>query len=649
LNLPQVPAYGAGPFAGASVAAVLCLLCLTIYIIYPRYRPLRSLSLFYLALFAYFVGFFIYVFQASTASILWGYRLMLIGLAWLPVSWVWLTLSLRGEEPGWAAYTILLWATLISLVVLAVNHPLVLGEPLITLERAGVLRPSSLVVRPFIYAVDLMVIVFYIYAYWWRWRPASGLPAYLKALVAGLVLWFMGGLHDAAYSLAISFTLDQPILWLASIWLSLWLGAATALRWREMDRELATYRGQLEELVEERTSELQAEVVVRQRAESALAQLAAGVAHNFNNVLMAIVGNAQAAHAKLQNPAPSPDPARAYLDNIIEAVRGGRDVVNRLYRYVDKSGGVEPRREVVDLVEMLGSFISMVRRMWPEVAKGSLRVEVSLEPEIYVEGVWGELLEVFLNIVKNSVEACAGQGRLAINSRREDQWAVIDFIDDGQGAEQETLAHFFDPFFTTKGVGGQGLGLAVSQGIIKSHGGMVSAFSRPGQGATITVRLPLTKRRPQVPLLPPEGGETKDTMVMVVEDESLVAMGIGAVLEQGGHQVVSTATLAQGMAAMEEQMPDVVLCDLGLPDQTGWKVVERLRSQGAKLGQPGLPIIVLTGWSASQLGPDEDRPAIEGLLQKPVVRTELLSTVGAVLANLSQDSPPGSPPDSRHD
>jgi hypothetical protein len=234
----HVPEYSLAPLMGVVINGVLALLCLAAFSAYRSYRPLKSLALFYVTLTGYFLGFTIYGYQFSERAIIEGYRLMLFSLCFAPVAWVWFALHLQGARPGPWAWASLAFAGLMAVVLLLSDHPAVLGPPLSYLPLAGVWRPSSLWFKPILYAFDLLVVLITMFFFWFRWWPAPGKPAYVRALVAGLALWFLCGLHDTAYTLKLPYTLGQPITWLGSVWLSLCLAVSIAFHMRALEDAL---------------------------------------------------------------------------------------------------------------------------------------------------------------------------------------------------------------------------------------------------------------------------------------------------------------------------------------------------------------------------------------------------------------------------
>lgn len=372
----------------------------------------------------------------------------------------------------------------------------------------------------------------------------------------------------------------------------------------------------------------------RRRGEEMLRQMAAGVAHNFNNVLMAVLGNTQAAMAELAGgagPAPSPSAAGVMrlLENVVAGAAAGRDMVKRLGSFVDSESGERPEQEPLEIGELLRTAWRMARAVAPAGTAEGVRCRWRLAPGLYVRGARGELVEVFLNLIKNAMEAMGPDGDMTVEAASQGGEVMVQISDSGPGLAADVRARLFEPFFTTKGVAGQGLGLASSQGIVHAHGGRIQVASPPGAGAAFQVLLPAAgpeavRCAGPAQTAPPGGGR-----VLLVEDEAIVAMGLAATLEQAGHRVRQASGVSRAAAALAEECFDLVLCDVGLPDGSGWDVVRALAERDAARDGGATPLVFLTGWSESQL-PDqhvESGPLPLEIIHKPVERSELLAVV----------------------
>lgn len=382
------------------------------------------------------------------------------------------------------------------------------------------------------------------------------------------------------------------------------------------------------------------EVEERKQAEESLRQLASGVAHNFNNSLMAISSNLQAAQGVLRKGGALSD-AQTFLTNAWQSASSGREVAQRLTRAVvgetapQKSGGL------VDIGKLINQAQNIARLTWAR-SDQPLEFSAEIEPDLWVRANRGELIEVFLNLFKNSLEAMASGGCLQVRAVRQEQCIAVEVHDDGPGIAPDIQKRLFKPFASDKGVRGQGLGLAVSRGILQSLGGSIVCQSQPGHGTTMIIELPAGPDRPPqitepaAAANPPQGAGRR---VLLVEDEGLVALGVSAILRQEGYQVWQAQDLADAGDALTKARPDLVLCDFGLPDGNAGDMHQIAQHWSGESGETEPVFIVLTGWSEAQLTGD---PALLSFapfawLQKPVDKQELLDALRQALQSDAHD------------
>jgi len=216
-----------------------------------------------------------------------------------------------------------------------------------------------------------------------------------------------------------------------------------------------------------------------------LGQLAAGVAHEINNPLGAVL---MYAHLSLEE-MEAEDARRKNLEKAVTEATRCKNIVRGLLDFARQS---EPNIEESDVDEILKRTLSLLEN---QALFQNIKITTTLSaslPRAMMDS--GQIQQVFTNIIFNAAEAMAGEGELAVVSRTTpgDEWVEIEFTDTGCGIPRENLEKIFDPFFTTKEVGrGTGLGLAVSYGIIARHKGTIEVESEPGKGTTFIVRLPL--------------------------------------------------------------------------------------------------------------------------------------------------------------
>ena len=226
------------------------------------------------------------------------------------------------------------------------------------------------------------------------------------------------------------------------------------------------------------------EQLARSEKLSALGQLAMGMAHDFTNLLQAILG-----HTQLIAHEPSPERLQRGLSTIEQAVRDGVETVGRIRRFARRD--VDRRLERVDLRDVVRQAIEIVRPRWSQSdLKGTpitVRQQLDTVPGIQARGA--ELREALINLVLNSVDAMPQGGSITLETRHEGDWVLLSITDTGTGIPPDVRRRIFEPFFTTK-ESGTGLGLSIVSGIISSYGGTIDVDSELGRGTTFTIRLP---------------------------------------------------------------------------------------------------------------------------------------------------------------
>ncbi|MBI4461926.1 MAG: response regulator [Acidobacteria bacterium] len=322
--------------------------------------------------------------------------------------------------------------------------------------------------------------------------------------------------------------------------------------------------------------QLEQKVVQRERL-AALGQLISGVAHELNNPLTAVAGYAQL----LQQHKLSEGVRRELTRLAQEAGRASRIVKNLLLFARPR----KPERQRVDIQPLLEQCLQF--RAY-ELAVQNIAIEQQFASDL--PAVWADphqLQQVFLNILLNAEQAIRSirdRGRIILrtHSLKDPARVRAEITDDGPGISPEDLAHVFEPFFTTKeAYEGTGLGLSVSQTIVKDHQGEIYAESHGGGGTTFAVELPtLPGPRPVTPgrqraALQPVA-ERRQPQVLVVDDEESVAQLIGDVLRQQGCQVQLRTNSQQALQDALSQEFDLLICDIKMPAVDGETFHRRL-------------------------------------------------------------------------
>jgi signal transduction histidine kinase/CheY-like chemotaxis protein len=354
------------------------------------------------------------------------------------------------------------------------------------------------------------------------------------------------------------------------------------------------------------------EQLVRSERLRVAGELASGIAHEFNNVLSAILGRVQLLRLRAREGALSPEELQAGFGVMELAARDGAETVRRLRQF--GNGEVADAAESVDLDAVIREASEFTRPRWKNAAEGGgVHIEVSLEssPSAWVRGNASQLREVFTNLILNAVDALPRGGTVRLRTRVQDRSVTAIVEDDGVGMTPETLQRVYEPFFTTKGAQGTGLGLSVVYGIVQRHGGQLAVRSHPGRGTRIEVSFP--RAAAAQPPAPPEASAPVESLsVMVVDDEPEVRALLVDILAALGHRAVGHGS---GESALEGFQPgrfDLVLTDLGMPGINGWQLSQSLRAK-----DDGVTIAFVTGWG-EELDPERVRLAgADAVVAKP--------------------------------
>lgn len=393
----------------------------------------------------------------------------------------------------------------------------------------------------------------------------------------------------------------------------------------------------MSEDLERRVAELSAELraaAERLRAAEALHQaqkmdalvaLAGGVAHDFNNVLQAIVGFATLLEDGLAD-------RPADLESVAEILKAASRAAERT-RSLQAIGRKLPMRvRPVDLRQVVQQAEPVLRRILGEGVALELRLP---DEPLVVQADASQLQQVLVNLTANAREAMPGGGALEIALEAAGSGAArLTVSDTGAGIPPELMGRIFEPFFSTKprrpGRGGAGLGLPVALGIVAQHGGQLEVRARPGGGTVCEVRLPLGPEAAAEEAAQESGARDeargRGERVLVVEDDALVRASVRMALLRGGYQVAEAGGGAEAVAACREASHDLVLLDLVLPDGNGRDAALEIRRL-----RRGQRLLFMSGYAAGVLAARGMGSLPARLLQKPVSPPALLRAVRRAL------------------
>ena len=300
---------------------------------------------------------------------------------------------------------------------------------------------------------------------------------------------------------------------------------------------------------------------------------------------------------------------------------------------------------LVDLRAVIDAAIDSVK---PAMEAKQLRLQATVDPTLApIPADPHRIQQVVWNLLSNAIKFTPKQGTIKLELSRGDARVELTVTDSGPGISREFLPHIFERFrqadsSITRTHGGLGLGLAICRHIVELHGGTINAESRGGgQGATFTVDLPVAP-----PSLPGEAvaaigpapsgpqlefpAELCGLKVLIVEDEQDARDLLAAVIEKGKGRAITVGTVAEALAALQRESPDVLLSDIGLPDEDGYELIRKIRALDPARGGR-IPAAALTAYARAE---DRRKALVAGYqthVPKPVEPAELLAVIASLM------------------
>ncbi len=389
---------------------------------------------------------------------------------------------------------------------------------------------------------------------------------------------------------------------------------------------------------EKERQKLQDQLGLAQKMES-IGRLAGGVAHDFNNMLAVILGNAEVALAK----AGSENPLSKHLAEIRKAAERSADLTRQLLAFARRQT-VAPR--VVDLNTIIGRILSILRRLMGEHIDlvwrpGADLWKVKIDP--------AQIDQILMNLAANARDAIVDVGRVILETgnciadeaycaaqpdMKPGGYVTLVMSDNGNGMDHETLTNIFDPFFTTKQVHqGTGLGLATVYGIVRQNSGFVDVNSEPGKGTRFKIWLPRHLGDPESTLIEEKGDRITGGIetVLVVEDEPMLLDLALTVLKDLGYAVISAASPHEAIRLADAYAGQIhlLLTDVVMPEMNGRDLAKRLQSQ-----YPNLKCLFTSGYTANIIAHHGILEGDMNFIQKPYTLEVLADKVRQALASV---------------
>jgi signal transduction histidine kinase len=416
------------------------------------------------------------------------------------------------------------------------------------------------------------------------------------------------------------------------------------------------YSKELEKTVLERTTELktmnerlQKEIVDRERAEALwlqterlklVGELASGTAHNFNNTLQIVISGAQVALLNIESG--KYEEAKKALGQVIESAGFGAETVRRLQSFTSiRDDSKTVAHEVFDLCDVVRPGIELTKAWWktlPEKQGVRVDMEVNLIDKCLISGKKNEVFEVVVNLIKNAAEALPHGGLIQVRCWTGNDDVILQVRDNGKGISGDFLNKLFIPFCTTKVTAGAGLGLATARAIVKSHGGAISVETEQGKGSIFTVTLPKAKQLPNPRSSAVSPSREQPLEILVIDDFEEVLNLLGEGLRLFNHTVHTARSGQQGVEIFMREPIDVVICDLGMPDMTGWEVSRQIAKLCIDRGVPKTPFALLTGWGDQIRETEKMRSTgVDKIITKPINIPQAMDLVYALVRSAESE------------
>lgn len=399
--------------------------------------------------------------------------------------------------------------------------------------------------------------------------------------------------------------------------------------------------GQLQKIIHIATDiterkNLESQLLHTQKMES-IGTLAGGVAHDFNNILTAIIGFT----AILKKRIPDKDPLQTYVDQIKSAANNAANLTRGLLAFSRKQKG-----NPVSL--NLNNLVREQERLLLRIIGEDIEFTTTLsESSLFVKADPSQMEQVLMNLAANARDAMPQGGRLTIHTDsisidraftrlhgfgEPGEYALISISDSGTGIDSKTRERIFEPFFTTKGVNkGTGLGLSIVYGIIKEHNGYINVYSEPGHGTTFRVYLPLIRPAGDKPAESRElvlGTLSGTETILVAEDDEAVRQLLISVLTEFGYKVIAAGDGEEAVNMFMDNRDSIrlVVSDVIMPKKNGRAVYEEIKKI-----QPDIKVVFLSGYSEEIISRDDLFVPGINLIQKPVNPNVFLTKIREML------------------
>lgn len=389
--------------------------------------------------------------------------------------------------------------------------------------------------------------------------------------------------------------------------------------------------------VEEERLRLERQVQQMQKAES-LGRMAGAIAHHFNNMLAVVTGNLELVYYGL----PQRPNLREHIADALKASGRAAEISRSMLVYLGQTAST---KESIDLAGVLNEALLLIRASLPK----KVRLEISPpSEELMILADADHIKQILMNLILNASEAIGEQDGVitvairpviasdVLDSRHfpldwkaEAQcYACVSVADTGCGMDEAIQEKIFDPFFSTK-FAGRGLGLSVAIGLVRAHEGAMALESRPGEGSTFLLYLPMpeTPQPPARKMETPVSTMTEERgLVLLVEDEPMVRNMAESMLKHLGYEVITACDGSEAVDIFREhgREVDLAIIDLTMPRMNGWETIAELRAL-----RPDLQVILTSGYDEAKAMQGHHLEIPQAFLHKPYVIKDLKAALGA--------------------
>ena len=331
----------------------------------------------------------------------------------------------------------------------------------------------------------------------------------------------------------------------------------------------------------------------------AVGEMAASVAHDFNNSLQAMLGYIEIIKFK-GNLA---EATIGYLKIIETLLADVSSRVKLMQRFGDNKQGTD-NHQLINVNPIISEVILQLRPIWKDKLEKEgkhIHIDTAFSKSLYVQCNEGEIKTAIHNIIKNSLEAMPEGGNLTIATHSKGRKAIITFTDTGIGMNEETKSKIFQPFYSTKGFeAGRGLGMSGVYSIVKSYGGDIYVVSSEiGSGTTIEMTFPYNKQQEKLEeMITKEQLHKKEAKLNIlwVEDDDIIRTSIIELINIIGHQCDTANSGQQALEFLEQNTYDIVLTDIGMPEMSGWQLADAIKEKY----KGTIPVCVVSGWQINE-------------------------------------------------